>query len=402
MTAPIDAPADAPATPRQRLALLAVNGLFFQALYGACNLAAARAGVTRTIATSWDAGVPYLPWMLVPYMTSAPLLVLAFLLAPGRQALRALSQRCLLATALGTLAFALWPLREAAPTPAPALPALAFLAQALQRLDAPYNQWPSLHVAYCVIAWPALSARLRTAPARGALGAWLALVSASTVFTHQHYLPDLAGGVALGALACRIVPARRTLPWVSLHYAVAALGAVTLGLTLLPLAPCLWLAACCGAVAFAYARRRENFLHKRGGTFAPWARALYGPYLAGYWLTWRLVRWRERARPPFESFAPGLWIGRRLDDGEAAALPPRCAVIDLASELSATPALRERVVHACGLLDLLPPPAATLARIVDEIDAELARGGAVYVHCSMGYRRSREVALAWSARRSTS
>lgn len=206
-------PPDTLPSRRRRLALLAINGVFFQALYAACNLAAARAGVTRSIATPWDASVPFLPWTLVPYMTSVPLLVAAFLLTPTRQSLRALSQRCLLATAVATLTFALWPLRVL-PAPVPGTPMLALLGDALKRLDAPYNQWPSLHVAYCVILWPALSARWRSTGARAALLAWLGLVAASTVFTHQHYLPDLVGGAVLGALAWWAVPAQRHVPWV--------------------------------------------------------------------------------------------------------------------------------------------------------------------------------------------
>jgi len=391
---------DTPPSLRQRLALLTINGFFFQGLYAACNLAAARAGVTRNIATAWDASVPFLPWTLVPYMTSVPLLVLAFLLSPSRQSLRALSQRCLLATALGTLTFALWPLRVM-PAPVPATPVLAFLGDALKHMDAPYNQWPSLHVAYCVILWPALGAVWPSAGARVTLLAWLGMVSASTVLTHQHYLPDLAGGAALGAFALWAVPSRRHVPWVSLHYAVASIAATTLGLTVLPLAPSLWVAVCCGAVALGYARRNQNFLHKQDGAFPKWVYALYGPYLLGYWLTWSLVRWRERGRAPYSQFAERLWVGRRLDNREAATLPPNCVVVDLAAELRTTRALRGKVKHTFGMLDLMPPSPGDLARIVDAIDAELAVGHDVFVHCSMGYRRSREVALAWRVHRST-
>jgi membrane-associated phospholipid phosphatase len=406
MSATIDAPTltcqhDGVPSMAHRLALLAINGVLFQALYGACNLAAARAGVTRSIATTWDAGVPFVAWMLVPYMSSVPLLVLAFLVVPDRQALRALSQRCLLATAIGTLVFALWPLRMGAERPLSDSLLLDFLGDSLRQLDAPYNQWPSLHVAYCVILWPALSARLSSVYSRMALAAWLVLVAASTVFTRQHYLLDIAGGAALGALACWVVPAKREQPWVSLHYAVAAMALLTLGLTVLPLLPCLWAGACCAAVALAYARRDVDFLHKRRSGFPAWVWLLYAPYLIGYRITWWLVRWRERGKPPFEAFADRLWIGRRLDDHEAQSLPTDCAVIDLAAELAGTPALRDRPGRSFGLLDLLPPPPERMNLILDAIDAEMARGRSVYLHCAMGYRRSREVAQAWRARDST-
>ena len=154
-------------------------------------------------------------------------------------------------------------------------------------------------------------------------------------------------------------------------------------------------------MSLGYARRTPNFLHKRAGGFPAWAYVLYGPYLGGYWLTWRAVRRYERGRQPFSQFAERLWVGRRLDNREAMALPRDCVVVDLASELRATPALRGHVTHAFGLLDLVSPAPDDLARIVAVIDAELARGRAVFVHCSMGYRRSREVVLAWRDRAST-
>ena len=383
---------------RRRLVLLALNGVAFQLLYGACSAAAARAGVVRDVATAWDAHVPFLPWMLLPYMSSAPLLASAFLLVPDAQGLRALSQRLLLATALGTLVFALFPLRFAWPRPAVDAGLPAALAALLGRVDAPYNQLPSLHVAYCVIVWPALSARLRSTPARAALAAGLALVAASTLFTWQHHLADLPAGALLGALAWRAVPARRDEPAVALHYAVLALAAATLGLTALPLVPALWLAACCAAVALAYARGDAGFLHKRGGRFPAWVRLLYGPYLLGYLATWHLVRWRERNRPALEPFCEGVWVGRRLAAHEVGALPADAAVIDLASELSEAPALRARPGAAFALFDLLQAPTARLARILDAIDAQRALGRPVYVHCAMGYRRSREVVRAWRAR----
>jgi membrane-associated phospholipid phosphatase len=399
---PLTRPHDGAPSIAHRLALVAINGVLFQALYGACNLAAARSGVTRSIAMAWDAGVPFLPWMLVPYMSSVPLLVLAFLVVPDRQALRALSQRCLLATAIGTLIFALWPLRMGAERPLADSGLFAFLGDSLRQLDAPYNQWPSLHVAYCVILWPALSARLSSVSSRMALAVWLLLVASSTVFTRQHYLLDIAGGAVLGALAWWAVPSRREQPWVSLHYAVAAMASVTLGLTVLPLVPCLWVAACCAAVALAYARRDVDFLHKRRGGFPVWVWLLYAPYLIGYRVTWWLVRCRERGKPPFEAFADRLWIGRRLDDREAQALPTDCAVIDLAAELTGTSALGDRPGRSFGLLDLLPPPSERMNLILDAIDAELANGRNVYLHCAMGYRRGREVAQAWAFRNPSS
>jgi hypothetical protein len=384
-----------------RLALLAVNGLAFQLAYSLCNAAAQRASVTRHVAMAWDADLPFVTWMILPYLTSVPLLVLGFMGAPDGLALRAYSQRLLLATAGGCLVFALWPLAFHGPRPQPADPLWGPLYERLHRLDGPYNQWPSLHVAYMVVLWPTVMAAVRSTLLRGLIVGWLLLVVVSTVFTHQHHVADLGGGLLLGALAWRAVPVQRQQPAVALHYGVAAVLALVVSLTVQPgwlRGLCVWLAACAAAVAWAYGRRRPDFLHKRDGRFPLWVWLLYGPYLAGYVLTWWAVRWRERHQPPVQSLAPGLWVGRRLSAREAATwLPPGCSVIDLANELGETPSLRPgpgRRYQAEALLDLLPVPPASRQRVLQRLQQELALGHPVFLHCAMGYSRSRSLALA--------
>ncbi|MEO8298116.1 MAG: phosphatase PAP2 family protein [Burkholderiales bacterium] len=396
-----------------RLVWMAVNALVFQLAYSVCNAAAQRVQVTRHVATAWDAQLPFVAWMILPYLSSVPLLMLGFAVAVDRQALRTYSQRLLLTSVLGCLVFALWPLVFHGLRPQPAEAPWATLYGLLHALDGPFNQWPSLHVAFMVVLWPTLSAALPSTAARGLARGLLALglliVAASTVFTHQHHLADVAGGLLLGALACRLVPAQRPQterPAVALHYGVASILAVVLGLTLGPWWLRLlwaWLAVCTAAVAWAYRCGNAQFLHKRGGRFPAWVWLLYGPYLAGYVATWWLVRWRERHQPPAQPCGPLLWVGRRLSAAEAAALlPPHCTVIDLANELTETAALRAdhrhgpgRRYHAVALLDLQPVPAAAQAHVMQLMQHEHAQGRTVFLHCAMGYSRSRELAQAY-------
>ncbi|MEV3937129.1 phosphatase PAP2 family protein [Glycomyces sp. NPDC049804] len=65
--------------------------------------------------------------------------------------------------------------------------------------DEPYNAFPSLHTGFSTvfaIHW------LRYGGRAGMLfTAWCALIVVSTVFVHQHYLADLAGGIAAASLA---------------------------------------------------------------------------------------------------------------------------------------------------------------------------------------------------------
>lgn len=133
--------------------------------------------------------------------------------------------------------FLLYP--TAAPRPA-AIPSAGFAAWGLSLLysaDPPVNCFPSLHVAHSVLA--ALTcARVHRRVGIFAL-ACAGLVALSTLFTKQHYVLDVAAGIALAtvahALFLRTVPEaplasleRRLAPlFAAGTLAVAGLGIVT-------------------------------------------------------------------------------------------------------------------------------------------------------------------------------
>ncbi|KQX01116.1 hypothetical protein ASC94_00205 [Massilia sp. Root418] len=388
---------DAVPSMRERVAQLVLNGALFGLCYPLANHLAARAGVTRSVALPWDAALPFVPWMVLPYMTSGLLFALSFLLAESRAGLSALSRRVAFATVAACLVFAAFPVRFGFERPAVDAALPAWLFARLSAMDQPYNQLPSLHVAYCLIFWPALSAGRRAAP-RLVLAAWLLLVAAATVFTYQHHLADVAGGALLGLLAIRALPAtgagsvgRTASRPVAFVYTLMA------GLALLAwfaLGGPWWLYLCASLllVAWAYHRRNAAFLHKRHGRYPLWVWLLYAPYLGGYLLTWQLVRWRERHRPPFDRHSDRLWVGRRLSNAEAARLPADCAVIDLSNELSETAALRGRPYQHFPLLDLQALDARTAQPVLAAIAAHAGQGRNIYLHCAMGYQRSRRIA----------
>ena len=83
-----------------------------------------------------------------------------------------------------------------------------FLTQMIARIyaiDPPYNCFPSMHVLYAFICCWYLAMFKR-------IGWWFdtlnllsfVMISLSTVFTKQHYTPDIVGGIVVGALACCI------------------------------------------------------------------------------------------------------------------------------------------------------------------------------------------------------
>jgi membrane-associated phospholipid phosphatase len=385
-------------TPGQRALPLALNAALFAICYPLTNhlaeLAHQQSGL-RGLTLPWESALPFLPWMVLPYMTSGLLFALSFLLVRGRGQLSALSRRVAFATIIACLIFAAFPLRFELSRPPVDAALPAWLFAQLSLFDRPYNQLPSLHVAYCVIFWPSLRTAARAGWQRAALAGWLSLVALSTVFSYQHHVLDVLAGGALGLLAVGLLrplaaaePARKP---VAFFYAAMAALALLAWIALGGFA-WLYLSASLLLVARAYQTHAANFLHKRDGRYPFWISLLYAPYLVGYRLTWQLVRLRERRNPPFVQLGERLWVGRRLSNAEAALLPADCVVIDLANELSETPLLRRHVYHHFPLLDLDAPTMRSARPIIDAIAAYSADGRHIYLHCAMGYRRSREIA----------
>jgi membrane-associated phospholipid phosphatase len=392
------------ATRQERLCHFLLNLSAFSVCYLLGNALARHLLITRHAALAFESQIPFVPWMIVPYMSSGVFFCAVFWCVPAREQLRVLSQRLLLATVLAGLVFVLYPLQFGWPRPPLEHGIAAGLFGLLATLDQPYNQLPSLHVAYCLIFWQALRPLARSW-GRALLAAWLVVMALATLFTYQHHVVDVAAGLLLGLLCVGVVRPDRSEPNVALHYLMSATVAAvvafaafrglpgwhaTLGL------PMLYLGASLLLVSLAYYRRDRHFLRKSHGRHAWWVRLLYWPYLLGYRMTWLAVVRRERHKPPVTKVAHGLWVGRRLRESEADLLPPACTVFDLTPEITETAALRPAAMPFLSagrryfhfpLLDLLDPPPQVVHDIVTALREEIAAGRSVYLHCAMGYSR---------------
>lgn len=381
-------PADWP----MRMRHLLVNSLAFALAYPLANHLAQQANVGRSIALPFDALIPFVPWMILPYLSSGLFFVLSFVWVRSKDDVLVLSQRLLLATVVAVLIFALYPLRFSTARPPIDAPLFSALFGFLSIVDRPYNQMPSLHVAYCLIFLQSISAAVKHTALRIGLAIWLVLVAIATVFTYQHHVLDIAGGLLLGVFTMVVVRPGRIEVNVALYYLMAAGLALLVGVLYLHSWLGVYGAASMALVSLAYARDERFFLHKKNGRFPFRTWLLYAPYLLGYWLTWQAVRFRERHRPPFLRAGDRLWIGRRLSDREAASLPRDCTVFDLANELNETPCLRMHRYRHFPLLDLRLPSAALIDEIAGAILQETTAGRTVYLHCAMGYSRCKLIA----------
>lgn len=372
--------------------------LLFFLVYGTTNWLTAHRANVPTLFFEWERLIPFVPLMIVPYMSIDLLFFAApFFCRNGRE-LATLAKRIAAALIVAGICFLLFPLRFAFERP-PANGWLGALFDWFRTLDQPFNLVPSLHIAFCVIL-AAFYARRTRGLLRSASNIWFVLIGLSAVMTYQHHFMDVVGGFALGAYCLYFFPENpRPLPVlpnrrVGLYYASAAGFLCVLLLAWWPWgAMLLWPLLSVAIMAAAYLGLGPSVFRKRDGRL-PWTTYwTLGPCVLGQYLS-RLYYMREcRA---WDELTPAVWIGRTLNDREARAAVDLgvTAVLDLTAEFSeASPFLKLRYLNI-PILDLTAPQRDQLREMANFIAAEAQRG-MVFIHCKIGYSRTGAAAGAY-------
>jgi membrane-associated phospholipid phosphatase len=150
--------------------------------------------------TPLDRAIPLVPVMVIPYLSLIPLLIVAAIVF-ARTDLRHLQAFALAVTLALLASYLIYALAQSyviRPTPT-GQDWLTAAVRHVYALDKPYNDFPSLHTSLSAIT---AASWLRIDRRTGVIvTAWCALIIASTVLIHQHYLADIAGGLAVAWLA---------------------------------------------------------------------------------------------------------------------------------------------------------------------------------------------------------
>ncbi len=376
---------------------VALSALFI-AVYAATNWITSQRAEVGTFYFAWERAIPFLPAFIIPYLSIDLFFVAAPFLCADRRELRVFAQRIVFAILCAGVCFLLLPLKLAVPRPQ-AEGWLGFVFAAFTAADLPYNLFPSLHIALGVLLIEKYARHLRGIW-RVVILAWFAAVAASTLFTWQHHVIDLVGGLMLGVLGLYAfrehptdAPVTRN-PRIGAYYAagaivllVVALATRWVGIALL------WPALACGLVAAGYFGLGAAIYRKERGQLPLATKLVLAPSLAGQWLSLRHYRGHARA---WDVVAPGLWLGRVLDDAEAATAVRGgvTAVLDLTAEFSEAAPFRTIAYRNLPILDLTAPTPAQLDEAVAFL-REQAASGIAYVHCKIGFSRSAAIVGAW-------
>lgn len=204
-------------SPKSRLIHLAVALTVFYVLYTLTNsygsyLYTFDPAEVHVLASSIDSNIRFIPAMIIPYSWSLLLFCISFFLVQTSEQLTLLTRRLVIATILACIIFYLYPARFSFDRPITE-DWTQFGYKFLSVTDKPFNQFPSLHVSYALLLgislWPAAGSsdvksnkgHLGTIGYRIALLVVCALIMVSTVFTYQHHVLDILGGIVLAAIA---------------------------------------------------------------------------------------------------------------------------------------------------------------------------------------------------------
>ena len=157
-----------------------------------------------SLAIPIDVAIPFIPLMIVPYSWSIMLFCASFFMVKTPTQLSLLTRKLMLATLFACIIFYVFPAKFSFERPTVS-GWTHYGYQFLHITDKPFNQLPSLHVAYAVLLGTSLWQLSRSALYRLTLCCICSLIIISTVLTYQHHLLDIAGGLLLAALVLFII-----------------------------------------------------------------------------------------------------------------------------------------------------------------------------------------------------
>jgi hypothetical protein len=365
--------------------------LLFLVVYGGCIWITALRDDIGSFYFQWERVIPFVPFMILPYLSIDFFFVAApFLLRTDRE-LKLFSKRVAVAIIVAGICFLLFPLRFAFPRPH-AEGWLGAVFDWFRVMDAPYNLLPSLHAALCLMLIDVYARKLRGVFFVAAM-AWFVLIGLSPLLTYQHHSIDILGGFILAGYCFYLfresspilpIAVNHRIGW---YYVVGVAIVLMVALIFWPLgALLLWPVIALGIVATAYFGVGPIIFRKQDGKI-PWStRFVLGPCLIGQYLS--LLYYRRQCRS-WDEVTPRIWIGGKLGrrDASKALRSGVTSVLDLSAEFSETQPFREIDYRSIPILDLTAPTQEQLREMVEFID-ERSRHGIVYVHCKIGYSRS--------------
>lgn len=377
-------------------------GPFFFLSYGGVNYLTSLRSDVGVIVQDWEHALPFVPWLMLPYMSIDAFYAASLFLFRKRSALDRHAVRLLLATLISLIGFLLFPLQFTFEVPK-AEGFNGFLQAVLLGFDKPFNQAPSLHISLLIILWVVYAKRL-SGWWRLALHGWFFAIGASVLLVYQHHFIDVWTGALVGVACLYAVPDKpfywhRTLPTTPMQmlakrYALGAAAIFVMGILLKSVSTWWllifgWIAIALALVAAAYWGFNQQVFQRYRGVMRWPARMMLAPYLLGSWLSYYMYTHKRQAPNHIHQ---NIWLG--AFPTQQVAQKNWDAVLDLTNEFTNTP-IHSVIAHRfIPVLDLTPPSPKVLVRATRWLQQQQAQKK-VLVHCALGLSRSASVVICW-------
>lgn len=394
---------DAPLIFKERLLWLLFLATFFFLVYGTANQLTSLNDFVPSIVFDWEKSIPFIPELIVPYMSVDLLFGFSFLLAITRDEIQRHALRLGFVIAFSSLIFLLFPLHFSLEKPA--TEGWIHVIFAALAVDLPYNQLPSLHVSLAMLVGYMFYNYFKGF-LRWFFVAWFVLIALSILFVFQHHFIDLPTGVLAGLFTFYIIPikGKSHIPLnfvspkhlqIALYYLVVSIIFTVLaskfsGLVLTLL--CGWIALSMLFIASLYALGHNLITYKNDGQIKLAYWLVFWPYLLANKLSWKI--WKKKV-PAMLKISDGVWIGRSLEASDEKLIHQNGikTIIDLAPEICDY--LPKGIYrHYQPLLDLAIPNPKLIKEITDKI-SQAKEQGDVFIHCKFGLSRSIITSCAW-------
>jgi protein-tyrosine phosphatase len=380
-------------------------GAYFFVVYGMCNWVSSTKADVPIFYFSWERMIPFVPWMIVPYMSIDLFFAGSTFICRDKNELHTLISRIVFAISASAICFLLFPLKFGYARPE----IHGFVAKLFIPLnlhDLPFNLAPSLHISLRWIVWSIYERNAR-GRWRQMLNIWFFLIAASTLLVYQHHVIDVIAGDCMAFLCFYLFPYEKTehaessisylkasnRP-ISLRYFLGALAFALIACFNFPGHLLLFWPAFAGlVVAMGYVENRVEVFQKKNGRIPILIRVALAPYFVSARL---LHLYSRRFNSPFCRIGESVLLGRKLSSRDAKGLVAEnvAAVLDMTAEFSEAKTFLKLPYRNIRVLDWTPPTQQQLQEAVAFI-REHGKRGRVYVHCALGLSRGACVVAAW-------
>lgn len=347
---------------------------------------------------SFEKHIPFMPWTIIPYLTSGIFFSTVFLCCKNNEQLTTLMKRLLFVIIVAGIVYVLFPLKFSFLRTDSNNNLFQFLFQFIESVDSPYNQAPSLHVAFALVFWTIF--RNFKGQKRNVFVILFVLLGLSTLTTYQHHLIDIFGGAILAQISFIIFPSERNSFQIrNFHIANYYFlgGWIILLLSFLlyefynhNFLILIWPSVVLFLIGYHYQKNKVRFLKDSHGNIPFYKKAVYFPYVAIYWFFWKFFRKNKKAI----EILSNLYISSKPDKEEIKNFNfnKNILVYDFSAELEENSIIKKKSQYfSVPLLDIATFDTIEVKRLVLEISEnykQLPPDGKIVIHCTMGYTRS--------------